>query len=111
MDKPAFSSKKFLAFLISSCVWTAVIFYCLQKWADLDVWKTAVVLACVLGNQFIQVGYILGQAALDRFVRVAQLTTSPLQLFKDKAERGEGVDLPPNAVENPENETDSGGGF
>lgn len=80
MEKSPFQSKKFIAFLVSEITWKAIILTCILKlignageneplllhWTML----TAVIIA-----GFIEAGFIGGQAWLDKYVRVAKIST------------------------------------
>ena len=62
-------SKKFLAYLLADLGWKACILTMLFQHADKFTGSTAtVMLTLVIVSGFVQVGYILGQAALDKFV-------------------------------------------
>lgn len=62
-------SKKFLAYLLADLGWKACILTMLYQHADKFTGSTAsVMLTMVIVSGFVQVGYILGQAALDKFV-------------------------------------------
>ena len=71
-------SKKFVAYMISSILWKAIILTALfvfseqLKEATMAGWWFMVTTVLVAG--FVDVGYIGGQAWLDRYVRVAQIT-------------------------------------
>ena len=62
-------SKKFLAYLISEVGWKAIIFYILYKSGDkIDTYITTLLVTVIVTSGFIQIGYILGQVALDKYV-------------------------------------------
>lgn len=62
-------SKKFLAYLIADVGWKACIMTLLYQHSDKFTGSTAtVMLTLIIVSGFVQVGYILGQAALDKFV-------------------------------------------
>ena len=63
-------SKKFVAYLIADLGWTGLVGY--GVYAKMD-WS--LLMAIVITKGFVQSGYILGQAALDKYVRVAQITS------------------------------------
>jgi len=65
------SSKKFCAYLLADLSWTALMGY--GVYAKMD-WS--LLMAMVVTKGFVQVGYILGQAALDKYVRVAKIAAS-----------------------------------
>lgn len=65
-DKAPLKSKKFLAYMFSNTVLKIYTFY-----ATLRGESDFVIIATLLCSTFLDTGYILGQASLDRFVRVA----------------------------------------
>jgi hypothetical protein len=67
-DKAPLQSKKFLAYLISNIVLKVYIFQATRS-GESDF----VIICALMCSTFLDVGYILGQASLDRFVRVASL--------------------------------------
>jgi succinate-acetate transporter protein len=67
-DKAPMQSKKFLAYMFTNIVMKIYMFYCTMK-GESDM----VVMTLLVCSSFIDVGYILGQASLDRFVRVANI--------------------------------------
>jgi hypothetical protein len=72
-DKLPLKSKKFLAYLIADFGWKVAIFYLLyQLQGKIDHYTFGLLLTLVIVAGFIQVGYILGQAALDRYVTVTK---------------------------------------
>jgi hypothetical protein len=73
-------SKKFLAYLLSNLINKAIIFYMVFKSSP-----TTAVAWAITAAAFIDVGYILGQAALDGFVRMGQIKNLPFSL-KDSDE-------------------------
>lgn len=68
IEKTPMQSKKFLAYLLSNIVNKALIFWMVQK----EVSGTTIAWT-VTAAAFIDIGYILGQAALDGFVRMAHV--------------------------------------
>lgn len=68
-DKAPLQSKKFLAYLFSNMVLKAYIFHA-TKQAESDF----VLICALICSTFLDVGYILGQASLDKMVRVTALT-------------------------------------
>ena len=71
-DKLPLKSKKFIAYLIADVGWKACILFMLYSHADKFAGSSAtVMLTMVLVSGFVQVGYILGQAALDKYVSMA----------------------------------------
>ena len=78
-EKSPLKSKKFLAFLWSDATLKALAVV-LIAWAwNLDEMSTRVfllLLVLIVVSGFVTVGYILKQAGLDRFVRLAQIAAS-----------------------------------
>jgi hypothetical protein len=71
-------SKKFVAFLISEVTWKIIILVCVVKLindSDTTVSLHSIMLTAVIIAGFIEAGYIGGQAWLDRYVRIAEITT------------------------------------
>ena len=69
MDKIPYKSKKFLAYIIADLGWKAVLFYLL--YINREEFKNSsvvVMMAIIITAGFVQVGYILGQAALDKYI-------------------------------------------
>jgi len=65
-------SKKFLAFMVAEITWKLVML-CVLFWGreviPHQIWLILLALTLVTG--FVEVGYIIGQSSLDKFVRVA----------------------------------------
>jgi|TARA_R110000824_G_scaffold63518_13_gene166988 hypothetical protein len=77
-DKLPLQSKKFAAFLISEVSWKVIILVCVVKLiqeSEQAVSLHSIMLTSVIIAGFIEAGYIGGQAWLDRYVKVAQITT------------------------------------
>jgi hypothetical protein len=76
-EKTPFQSKKFVAFLWADAT-LKVLAVLLVAWAwNLDEISTRVfflLLAVIVISGFVTVGYILGVASLDKYVRLAQIT-------------------------------------
>ena len=68
IEKAPLQSKKFLAYLLANLINKGIIFWMVQK----DTSGTTIAWA-ITAAAFIDIGYILGQAALDGFVRMAQI--------------------------------------
>ena len=76
MAKKPLGSKKFIAYLLSSVGWKVVIMAILMS-SEIDrasplVWTTLQTIVFIAG--FIEAGYIGGQAWLDKYVRLAEIT-------------------------------------
>lgn len=64
IERSPLQSKKFIAFVISSMFTKAMIAYCIYKE------NTSLSTMLLIGsNAFLEIGYILGQAALDAYTR------------------------------------------
>lgn len=71
-EKSPLHSKKFLAYLLAEATWKLILVITLLTDGDsAALW--AFMLAIVLVAGFIEAGFILGQAALDKYVRVARI--------------------------------------
>lgn len=77
IEKTPMQSKKFLAYLFANLINKIIIFWMIQK----GIGGTTIAWA-ITAAAFIDIGYILGQAALDGFVRMAHIK-SPFQDKKD----------------------------
>lgn len=72
LDKTPLKSKKFIAYLISDFGWKIIILYMLMHLkSKLEAEELTFLLTVVITSGFIQIGYILGQAALDKYVNAA----------------------------------------
>jgi hypothetical protein len=66
-------SKKFVAYLVSELGWKILIGYIMFVYQNkIDHYAFMVLVTMVVTSGFIQIGYILGQAALDKYALVAQ---------------------------------------
>lgn len=75
LEKRPSSSKKFIAFLISIIGWMIILVLMIFKGTS-----SLSIMATVIVSGFISVGYILGQAALDKYVRMATILKSESEL-------------------------------
>ena len=101
-EKTHLESKKFTAWLISEMSWKVILVVALVVWKD-DLTHVGagawwLLLAIVVTAGFIGTGFILGQAALDKYVRVAEIAA-------DAATR---KIRPDGKVETPDTPTDPG---
>ena len=72
LDKTPMKSKKFIAYMTSEFGWKAILFYLLYHLqGKLDHYSLVMLMTIVITSGFIQIGYILGQAALDKYVNAA----------------------------------------
>ena len=71
-DKLPLQSKKFVAYLISDIGWKVIILYMLMHLSSkLDPSELTFLLTVVITSGVIQIGYILGQSALDKYLHAA----------------------------------------
>ena len=71
-DKLPLQSKKFLAYLIADIGWKFLMFYVLWEYkTKIDRYAFLILISMVVTTGFIQIGYILGQAFIDRYVMIA----------------------------------------
>jgi hypothetical protein len=75
MEKTPLQSKKFIAYLIADIGWKIALFFILfQTKNSYNQYNFVIILTTVVVSGFIQVGYILGQAALDKYTRTIDNT-------------------------------------
>jgi hypothetical protein len=67
IEKTPIQSKKFLAYILSNIVNKTLLFWMISKGIE-----PSVIIWAITASAFIDIGYILGQAALDGFTRIAQ---------------------------------------
>lgn len=78
-EKTPLKSKKFLAYLIADAGWKAIILYTLMHLkSKLSPSELTFLLTVVITSGIIQIGYILGQAALDKYIQAA------VEIFDDE---------------------------
>ncbi len=71
-DKMPMKSKKFIAYMVAEIGWKAILFYFLYHLqGKLDHYTLVMLMTVIITSGFIQIGYILGQAALDKYVNTA----------------------------------------
>tara|TARA_B100000927_G_scaffold139503_2_gene112612 strand:- start:3943 stop:4257 length:315 start_codon:yes stop_codon:yes gene_type:complete len=72
MDKLPLKSKKFLAYLIADFGWKILMFYVIWEYqTKIEHYAFMVIVSMVVTSGFIQIGYILGQTALDKYTHIA----------------------------------------
>lgn len=72
LDKLPLKSKKFLAYLIADIGWKILMFYVIWEYqTKIEHYAFMVLVTMIVTSGFIQIGYILGQAALDKYTTVA----------------------------------------
>ena len=73
MDKTPLQSKKFIAYLIADFGWKIILLYILfQTKSKYDYYSFTIMLTLLITTGFIQIGYILGQAVLDRYIALLE---------------------------------------
>ena len=71
-DKLPLKSKKFLAYLIADLGWKILTFYFIfTHIKSIKGYEFGIILTLIIVSGFIQVGYILGQAALDKYTHLS----------------------------------------
>lgn len=80
-EKTPIQSKKFLAYLFSNISTKIYMFY-----ATLKTESDLVIMTSIICSLFLDVGYILGQSSLDRYVRLAKIAAG----IKDSTKSPEG---------------------
>lgn len=91
----AMDSKKFKAFLISTLGWNVLIGVGIYKWMPPDQWATIILLAMIVVQGVVEVGYIVGQAGLDAMTHLFD-TITPDSIF--------GMKVKPKAAKSSEDE-------
>lgn len=72
MDKLPLKSKKFIAYIISEFGWKALILVMLLQYGSkIDHYAFLVIVSMIITSGFIQIGYILGQAYIDKYTQIA----------------------------------------
>lgn len=70
LERSPLQSKKFHAYLLAEITWKILLGLMIYRWTDK---RTTVMISVIIVAGFIEVGFILGQAALDKYVRVAAI--------------------------------------
>lgn len=85
VGKIPLKSKKFIAYLIAEAGWKATLFYLIhQMGSKIDQYSSVVLITLIIVSGFIQVGYIIGQAALDRYAHIAESVARPTRRTPQK---------------------------
>jgi hypothetical protein len=74
-EKGALQSKKFIAFLLCELGFFVLMALMLLKQEMELVGENMAFMTLAVTSGFLAVGYILGQAYIDKYIRVAQITT------------------------------------
>lgn len=72
-EKPALKSKKFIAFLLVSVGFFAMMGMMIWLHEVKTLAENTAFMVLVITQGFLATGYILGQAALDKYIRVAKI--------------------------------------
>lgn len=73
-DETGFRSRKFVAYLVAEVTWkalAALVLFWGKDSIEEQVWAIMLVIILVAG--FVEVGYIIGQASLDKYIRLAKI--------------------------------------
>jgi len=68
VDKSPIQSKKFLAYLLSEISTKALMAWLVTHIGSLDVYETTLLLGMIISSSCLTIGYVLGQAALDKYI-------------------------------------------
>ena len=72
-EKPALKSKKFVAYLLSSLGFFIIMGMMLIEQEVSTLAENTAFMVVVITQGFLSTGFILGQAALDKYIRVAKI--------------------------------------
>jgi len=66
-------SKKFIAYLIAEITWKLLLFKTIFEFSSkkIEHYEFTIIITMVVTSGFIQIGYIIGQAALDKYTFLA----------------------------------------
>lgn len=95
VEDPPLKSRKFVAYLVAELTWKAALMIVLgmgMKNGTIDMIVGSIALAIVIVAGFIEAGYIIGQASLDKYTRIAQIA----------AQNGKSFSMKGLSVDNPE---------
>jgi hypothetical protein len=100
MSNSSLKSKKFFAYLISEIGWKILIFYVVWEYGkQINHYAFMVLITMIVTSGFIQIGYIIGQAALDKYTHIATTaltkddTPPPKKTSKKREESPLGSDI------------------
>lgn len=74
-EKKPLQSKKFLAFVLTEILGILVVCLILLKF-ELGAAQTGIIITALIIRGFVASGFIIGQSSLDRYVRIAEITTN-----------------------------------
>ena len=108
-EKTPLQSKKFVAFLIAEITWKVVLggllFMGIRQGA-IDFFIGSIAMAVIIIAGAIEALYIGGQAALDRYARVAQIAAGAGQSFEMKGVKSTNGHKPPPPPPSKKRDTD-----
>lgn len=78
-QKTPLQSKKFLAYLFASLFSKVYLFFATAR-SEGDL----VIITSMLSSTFLDVGYLLGQASLDKYVRMTEVAARAAQASSDR---------------------------
>ena len=70
-DKTPLKSKKFLAYLFAELSSKALMAYLITHVDTIDLHEMTILLTMIISSATLTIGYILGQAALDKYLSAA----------------------------------------
>lgn len=70
-DKKPTQSKKFLAYILSELSTKALMAWLITHIGTLDIYETSLLLGMIISSSCLTIGYVLGQAALDKYINGA----------------------------------------
>lgn len=70
-DKTPLKSKKFLAYLLAELSSKSLMAYLITHIKTIELYEMTVLLAIIISSATLTIGYILGQAALDKYLSAA----------------------------------------
>lgn len=79
-------SKKFIAFIVTQLGFFSLMITMVLLEEINTLGGNAAFISLVLSSAFLAVGYVLGQASLDRFVRVAKIAANMPKKLKEQSE-------------------------
>lgn len=94
LEEPPLKSRKFVAYLVAEITWKAALLIVLtlgMKNGTIDLIVGSIALSIVIVAGFIEAGYIIGQASLDKYTRIAEIAAANGKSFTMK---GLTVDAP-----------------
>ena len=111
-EKSPMSSKKFVAYLVAEATWKAALLLVIvlgMKNGLIDHIVGGLALAITIIAGFIEAGYILGQASLDKYTRIAEIAVGGDQTIKMNGKgKVEVVGQSPQPTEDPEDASPDG---